>query len=378
MISFSVFNDRRKGLTRLHMFRARLFSALLPAICPEANFDTMSSISWTSLIAPLDVSTLPTLTLVLQLVPLPLAVAVLVRLLRAEHAQEPGEQAIANVVWKYSNYLLAMTAGEYSQAPLPSTLKNLHMRVPNVPVARVCSPLVMCHCCEHSKMIAQTPVSSSKIANNATTQVTADNYYKVYSLDAGLLFAEFVEKQCSSCRRCYLGNWSFRRPQGHFGHMIDLQCFALDAHGFFVMPKFRSLYAVEVSLLEYLTDTLTFCGGSIKGAVLVWARRHPQHASVLLGANHTLLPHTIDNLVTAWYTWRCLAMSQNFSTTWDFSSASFDSCLQSHLPIIRQEHIKKMARHIVACPRCCNDLCLVVDGKQGARRLICARCLLAY
>lgn len=332
----------------------------------------MSSISWTSLIAPLDVSTLPTLTLVLQLVPLPLAVAVLVHLLRTEHSQEPGEQAITNVVWKYSHYLLAMTAGEYSQAPLPSTLKNLHMRAPNMPVARVCSPLVMCHCCQDSKMIAKTPVSSSKIANNATTQVTADNFYKVYSLDAGLLLAEFVEKQCSSCRRCYLGNWSFRRPQGHFGHMIDLQCFALDAHGFFVMPKFRSFYAVEVSLLEYLTDTLTFCGGSIKGAVLVWARRHPQHASMLLGTNHTLLPHTIDNLVTAWYTWRCLAMSQNFSASWDFSTAAFDSCLQSHLPIIRQEHIKKMVGHIAACPRCCNDLCLVVDGKQGARRLICA------
>ena len=139
----------------------------------------------------------------------------------------------------------------------------------------------------------RAPVAEAIIANNTAASPAAQNRYKVYSLNAGLLWADFVEQRCPACRTCFLGNWSFRRPQSAFGHISGLQCHASDADGFFIIPRYRSFFAVEIALLRHLTDSLHFSGGSIKAAVLVWASRHaePWQQDLLLGPDRTQLPH---------------------------------------------------------------------------------------
>ena len=56
------------------------------------------------------------------------------------------------------------------------------------------------------------------------------------------------------------------------------------------MPRYRSFYAVEVALLNHITDCLHFCRGSMKAAVLVWANpREVWEQELLLGPDRTLL-----------------------------------------------------------------------------------------
>ena len=135
------------------------------------------------------------------------------------------------------------------------------------------------------------------------------------------------ELQCRACQRCFLGHWSFRRPQSVFGHIADLQCHESASDGFFVVPRYRSYYAVEVALLRHITDCLHFCGGSMKAAVLVWASQQTEawQQDLLLGPDRTLLPHTISNLLSAWYSWRAFEMAgqQQQPVEWDLTPARF-------------------------------------------------------
>ena len=217
---------------------------------------------------------------------------------------------------------------------------------------------------------------SYTISNNCTTFATSTNRYKVYSLAGGQLWADFVELQCRACQRCFLGHWSFRRPQSVFGHIADLQCHESASDGFFVAPRYRSYYAVEVALLRHITDCLHFCGGSMKAAVLVWASQQTEawQQDLLLGPDRTLLPHTISNLLSAWYSWRAFEMAgqQQQPVEWDLTPAGLDASLLKHTTSIRDRHLDRIAEHIKRCPRCCEKPCIIVDGKAGARRLICA------
>ena len=336
----------------------------------------MASVSWESLLAPLAAADADIAVNVLRQVPVPLAAAVLRQVALQARGQQLSEQAAQNVVWKHSYYLPAATCGPRSVAPLPASLKSLQETAMDIPVARIHAGLAICSTCSAEKLTAKSPVAHARIANNATTQTVQSNRFKVYSLAAGLLWADFLEEQCVACKRLHLGNWSYARGQSRFGHACDLRCDAMDSHGFFVVPKFRSYYAVEVALLHHITDSLQFCGGSMKAAVLVWARRHqePWQSDLLLGRDHTLLPHTIDNLLLAWYAWRAVSMSQphGSSHVWDLTPAGFDACLLAHIPRIREKHVDAIAEHIQACPRCKLNPCIIVDGKAGARRLICA------
>ena len=64
----------------------------------------------------------------------------------------------------------------------------------------------------------------------------------------------------------------------------------------FVLPKYRSYVAVEVSLLRQLSDSLDFCGGSLMSAVILWANRPPEQKHKIFGEDHTMLPHVNDDL----------------------------------------------------------------------------------
>ena len=334
----------------------------------------MADISWTALLQPLQVNAAATAVLVLQLVPIPLAGPVLRSLAWARHQQALDASSAQNVVWKVAHYLPALTHGLRTVGPVTSSLKELQQDCPTLPVVRVSSARSQCLCGQDLQ--DRAPVAEAIIANNTAASPAAQNRYKVYSLNAGLLWADFVEQRCPACRTCFLGNWSFRRPQSAFGHISGLQCRASDADGFFIIPRYRSFFAVEIALLRHLTDSLHFSGGSIKAAVLVWASRHaePWQQDLLLGPDRTQLPHTISNLLSAWYSWRAFDMagSQAEPIVWDLTPTGFDACLLAHTAAIRERHLDWIADHIKACPRCRENPCVIVDGKAGARRLICA------
>lgn len=59
-------------------------------------------------------------------------------------------------------------------------------------------------------------------------------------------------------------------------------------------------------------------------------------------------------------------------TRWSFTGDAFDEALLAHVPCIRKTNIRNMALHMASCPRCKSDPLAVVDGKDGARRMICA------
>ena len=185
-----------------------------------------------------------------------------------------------------------------------------------------------------------------------------------------------MEQQCPACRKYFLGNWSFKRQQSGFGHISNLQCQSSAADGFFIIPRYRSFFAVEIAFLKRLTDSLHFSGGSMKAAVLVWAMRHSEawQQDLLLGPDRTQLPHTISNLLSAWYSWRAFDMAGQLAEpiVWDMTPAGFDASLLAHTAAIREQHLDWVAAHIKACPRCRDNPCVIVDGKAGARRLICA------
>ena len=335
----------------------------------------MAEVSWAALLQPLEASAAATVVLILQLVPIPLAGAVLRSLAWAWHKQSLASNNSENVVWKGARYLPALTCGQRTVAPLLSSLKDLQKDCPTLPVVRVSSARSQCPCGHDLR--EKAPVAEATIANNAAaSRRTSSNRYKVYSLNAGLLWADFVEQQCLACRKYFLGNWSFKRQQSGFGHISNLQCQSSAADGFFIIPRYRSFFAVEIALLKHLTDSLHFSGGSMKAAVLVWAMRHSEawQQDLLLGPDRTQLPHTISNLLSAWYSWRAFDMAGQLAEpiVWDMTPAGFDASLLAHTAAIREQHLDWVAAHIKACPRCRDNPCVIVDGKAGARRLICA------
>ena len=56
----------------------------------------------------------------------------------------------------------------------------------------------------------------------------------------------------------------------------------------------------------------------------------------------------------------------------DLAPSGYDASLLSHATSIRERHLDRIAAHIKTCPRCCQSPCIIVDGKAGARRSICA------
>ena len=196
--------------------------------------------------------------LVLQLVPAPLAGAVLQCLAKARHSQELPMPSSENLVWKCAHYVPMIARGPRTAAPLLASLTALQKDCLQLPMVRIASSRSLCLC--GAELKAKKPADGATISNNCTTFATSTNRYKVYSLAGGQLWADFVELQCRACQRCFLGHWSFRRPQSVFRHIADLQCHESASDGFFVVPRYRSYYAVEVALLRHITDCLHFCG----------------------------------------------------------------------------------------------------------------------
>ena len=50
----------------------------------------------------------------------------------------------------------------------------------------------------------------------------------------------------------------------------------------------------------------------------------------------------------------------------------FEASLSQVLPHLRKQRLNKVAEHIHSCPICQQCVWILLDGKQGARRFICA------
>jgi hypothetical protein len=109
------------------------------------------------------------------------------------------------------------------------------------------------------------------------------------------------------------------------------------ANEVFVVPHQRSLYAVDASLLQFLTDEISYSGGNFESAVKVWAGQHQEarQRELIAGLDFTVLPRTIQRLSDAWYAWRAttLAAGTDGQVDWDFASAgSLESTLTEYVP----------------------------------------------
>ena len=64
----------------------------------------------------------------------------------------------------------------------------------------------------------------------------------------------------------------------NFGHMTEVRYIGAESDAkFVVIPKHKSFYAVEVKLLQMISDVLNFGGGSFKPAVLQWYGQRQGH-----------------------------------------------------------------------------------------------------
>ena len=119
----------------------------------------MADVAWRSLLAPLDVSAAATAVLVLQLVPAPLAGAVLQCLAKAWHSQELSMPSSENIVWKCAQYLPMIARGPRTAAPLLASLTALQKDCPQLPVVRIASSRSICLC--GAELKAKKPVDGA-------------------------------------------------------------------------------------------------------------------------------------------------------------------------------------------------------------------------
>ena len=342
-------------------------------LCMAQLGDTFSL---SHLLSPLPGNMADDVMALLQTVPVPLAAPALQAIAGERHGIRMTDQASKNVVWKFQNYLPSLTLqGEPTDA-LPASLKHLQQLSPGTPLVRVSSRRLKC-CCGHD-LVCKAAVDHSVIPSNLPGLSTMRHDFKVFSLVAGVQLGSFEEKRCAACRRVYLGDWAYKREQGRFGHLSDIRYTPVSdtqASVFFVIPRYRSFYAVEIALLEQITDTLEFCSGSMQAAVILWGRRHkePTQRRLIFGEDFTMLPHVKEDLLVAWYCWSAVSMSGHraVGVEWQFTEG-FDNCLSEHGPRIREAQIEKTAEHMRECPRCSSVPMGMGDGKEGARRLICA------
>ncbi|CAE7764671.1 unnamed protein product [Symbiodinium sp. KB8] len=331
------------------------------------------------LLSPLPTDAAATVFQLASCIPASLAAPVLRELAVKNYGLQLSAQNADNVVWKIEHYLPAVFQAPSGSASLPPVLKSFQSLAPSATLVEVHNRRQTCPFCPDTPQLkARECVSQAVIPNNLPRHRSLHEHrFRVYSLAAGVQYASFQEASCPSCNRFYINDWCFRKGQARFGHTADVQYLYQDAlsTGLFVIPKYRSYFAVELTLLQHVSDTLHFAAGSLRSAVLLWAKRHSEHVqhSLIFGEDFTLLPHVEDDILMAWYTWNAIRLSGSLprQLTWNFHSG-FDESLQSHVPLIHQVHMDRVAEHMKLCPHCSNSPLLVLDGKHGARRMICA------
>ena len=333
------------------------------------------------LLSPLPASTLPTLCSLAACVPAALLPPVLQQVAAKTLGVPLSDEVASNVVWKLQYYVPAVF--ESSLGPTcvdaPASMKTFQALAPCAVLLQVHNNRDTCPFCDNAPSLKRREsAASATVPNSLHGQCQLEEHrFRVYSLAAGVLFASFQESSCPFCKRFFLDDWCFQKGQARFGHMTDVQYIwqAPLRRSLFVIPKYRSYYAVEVSLLQHLTDTLQFAAGSLRSAVMLWARRHSDNLQkqLIFGNDFTLLPKVEEDLLMAWYTWNAVNLCGNEprDCNWKFN-ADFDESLLQHVACIRKRRMDDVAQHLQTCPQCKLNPLVVLDGKYGARRMICA------
>ncbi|CAK0909816.1 unnamed protein product, partial [Prorocentrum cordatum] len=205
--------------------------------------------------------------------------------------------------------------------------------------------------------------------------------YSDDSDDECVQFCTFREEYCPSCKYYFIGNWKYKKNAGsggraNFGKMTDITTVVTQtALPYVVVPREKAWHAVDLQLMQFITDDLHHSGGTFTSAIHAWAGKHPEQAqqNLILGEDMTQTCHTRVRLEDAWYLHNAirLAGAGAGGIGWSFAPDGIESGLTSIAACVRQAHLTRVAEHVRTCPTCVGKLVVLLDGKHGARRLIC-------
>ena len=169
----------------------------------------------------------------------------------------------------------------------------------------------------------------------------------------------------------------YDKPVAQFGKIIHCKWIGpAPGEDFFVMPKQQSLYAVDIRLLQQVTDELNFGASNFAAATMVWMGQHtePMQRNEIAGEDYTMLRNTTQRLEDAWFVWEATksAKGSDAMFEWSFTPDGLEGMFLIYVPLLREEHIQTVIAHIPGCPRCSAKIVLILDGKMGACRRVCA------
>eukprot|EP00959_Pyramimonas_sp_CCMP1952_P144516 3025082-Pyramimonas_sp.AAC.1 len=258
--------------------------------------------SFRTLMHPLPTAAFEVLARVLSCVPRELAPPFVKACLRQNHNVEARENIINSVLWKLRSHVGVGCAYDYDlNNPV---LKE--MQAACLESETVCLPSTHGWCpeCQTTELVKQTGRSRGSIAanwkeGNADAR-SCEFRFRVYTLGAGVQFCTFREEHCPSCKHYFIGNWKYKKNAGsggraNFGKMTDITTVVTQtALPYVVVPREKAWYAVDLQLLQFITDDLHHSGGTFTSAIHVWAGKHPEQAqqNLILGEDMTQTCHT--------------------------------------------------------------------------------------
>jgi hypothetical protein len=368
-----------------------LLAFVQPRHCGRMEPSYTQPLSLVECLAPLPLAAFAPMWKVLQLVPKSLGMPFLCAEIATVTGIAVTERAVKNVMHKLEHFLGLPLPRAPAPESLGPELKQLQAKSPLSATCLVSSSRTSCpQCASQLKPAPARQHHSIHMPESFKgSAAEAEGRFVLYTMNAGVQPCGFQESFCPKCkienddganRHChkyFLGGWQYIKGKAMFGHMNG--CRWVGAGGkndVFVVPHMRALYAVDKSLLQFISDHLVQGAGNFSSAVKVWMGQHPEPVQKdwVAGPDFTLLRHTTQRLADAWFCWRAttLANGMDSKLLWDFASAtSLEDSLAQYPPLLRSAHVLKTVAHISSCPVCLRRPGYVVDGKV-ARRRICA------
>lgn len=285
-------------------------------------------------------------------------------------------EEVENVIWKFGEYLPGCLTLQHPLGQLPASLKKLQALSEEITLVRIAAECTHCNFCKDSPDLVPCPaVDRANINHNFKEALLLENRYRLFSYGAGVQNAAFQESKCQQCHAYFCGGWRYWK--GSYGRLSRLTFHPeIAPQDLFVVPKLRSWYAVDHQLIQHITAELLHGGSSFSAAVQVWASQHKEKVqhSIIHGEDYTRVDSTRESLEVAWFAWQVLwrggAKVQQMD--WTFTDDGFEEMMIKCRQPLREHNLKLIAKHVEKCPRCQQCLLILTDGKQGARRFICA------
>ena len=183
----------------------------------------MAHFSLERVLFPVPASAFASVSEIVSSIPSHLCPRFLQKVLEAQHEVSLSLTQLENVVYKIKTYLPFMVRVSHPLGQHPHQLKKYQEMCPGVPT--VCLPplVTACHCCG-GILESKAGKSSSRLVNNLRGSEDLDNSYLIFTQAAGVLFAEFQEGFCATCRLYVIGCWQYEKKAGAFHHMDKVRC----------------------------------------------------------------------------------------------------------------------------------------------------------